>query len=102
MTPPPKQGPCSGSAREGSTPGVTAKTSGLLSAGASEKQVENFEGGPGQERGAELYGKAVLEKSHEFRRVRLECRIDERGGGVCQPGLACANGVADSRKSFSE
>ena len=39
MIPPPMQG-SSGSAREGSTPGVTAKISGLLSAGASEKHVE--------------------------------------------------------------
>ena len=45
-----RQGPCSGSTREGSTPGVTAETSALMSAGASEKQVEQFEEGPGQER----------------------------------------------------
>ena len=38
------------SAREGSTPGATAKAPGLLSAGESEKQVENSEGGPGQAR----------------------------------------------------
>ena len=50
MIPSPRQGPCSGRAREGTTPGVTAKTSGLLSAGASEKQVENSVGGPGQAR----------------------------------------------------
>ena len=25
-----------------------------------------------------------------------------RGGGICQPGLACVNGVADGRKSFSK
>ena len=54
MIPPKRQGPCSGSAREGSTPGVTAKTSGLLSAGASEKQVENSVGGPGQARARPL------------------------------------------------
>ena len=25
-----------------------------------------------------------------------------KGGEVCQPGLACTDGVADGRKSFSE
>ena len=25
-----------------------------------------------------------------------------RGGGVCQPGLACADGVVNGKKSFSE
>ena len=42
-----------------------------------------------------------LGKSHEFRRTGSDCKIFERDG-VCQPRLACANGVADGRKSFSE
>ena len=66
---------------EGSTPGVTAKTSRLLSAGASEKQVENSEGGPGQAR-ARAAGEAVLGKYREFRRARSECRIAGRRRGL--------------------
>ena len=54
IVPPTKPGPCSGS--EGVSAGVgagqetTASTSGLWSAAASEKWVENSEGGPGQAR----------------------------------------------------
>ena len=44
MVPSTRQGACSDSA----TPGATAKTSGLWSADASEKQVENYKGGPEQ------------------------------------------------------
>ena len=54
MIPPTRQGPWSGSARERLTPGVTAKTSGLLSAGVSEKQIEHSVGGPGQARARAL------------------------------------------------
>ena len=63
MIPPTRQGPCSGSAKQGSTPGVTAKTSRLLSAGASEKQVEYFEGGPGQARARALRRGGAVEVS---------------------------------------
>ena len=48
MTPTKIQGAWSDSAREGSTPGATAKTSELMSAGVLEKRVENSEVGPGQ------------------------------------------------------
>ena len=51
---PTMQGPYSGSVREGSTPGVTAKASGLLPAGVSEKQVEHSEGGSEQARARAL------------------------------------------------
>ena len=97
IVPPMRLGPYSDSVREGSTPGATAKTSGLWSPVASEKQVENFKG-PGQAR-AEPKGEAALGKSHEFRWARSECEL-MRVGGACQPSLTCANGVADGRKSF--
>ena len=100
MIPSTRQGPCSGSAREESTPGVTAKTSGVLSAGTSEKQVKNSEGGRHS---------ASARQSH---RARRRCgnpitsagrgRDAEllRGGVGCPPGVTGANGVADGRKSF--
>ena len=100
MIPPTRQGPCSGIAREGSTPGVTAKTSGLLSAGTPEERSRlrrrtwasarqsprarrrwrNLVNSAGRGRGAELL----------------------RGGLGCQPGFTGADGVANRRKSFSE
>ena len=102
MIRPTRQGPCSGSAREESTPGVTAKTSGVLSAGASEKQVENSEGGRHS---------ASTRQGHRARR-RWGNPINSagpvrgaellRGGVGCPPGVTGANGVADGRKSFSE
>ena len=101
MIPPTRPRACSDSTREGSTPGATAKTSGLLTAGTSQEQVENSEGGPGQ----------AADQSHTARRrwgnlmnsvERGRCVDLMRGGEVCQPGLACANDVVDGRKSFSE
>ena len=101
MTPPTRQGPCSGSKREGSTPGVTAKTSGLLSAGASEKQAENSEKGPGQARARALAWDGAGENlTNSTGRGRSAESL--RGGLCCQPGLTGANGVANRRKSFSE
>ena len=81
MMSPTRQGPCFGIAKERSTPGVTAKASGLLFTGASEKQVEYSGGGPGQAR-ARVPGRSGAGENHEFRRSRSGCRIAERRLGL--------------------
>ena len=83
---------------EGSTPGVTAKTSGLLSAGVSEKEVETSEGGPGQARQSSRARRRWGVLTNSARRGRGARLL--RGGFGCQPGLTGANGVVNRRKSF--
>ena len=100
MIPSTKQGPYSGSAREGTTPSVTAETPELLSAGVSEKQVENSVGGPWQARQSPRVRRRWEKLMNSASRGR-GAELLRRGLG-CQPGLTGPNGVTNRIKSFSE
>ena len=97
--PPTRQGPCSDSAREGSTPGAIAKTSGGCYPPVRQKNRSKTPkktwASAGQSHWARRRWGNVMNSVRRGRRAVLMS-----GGGVCQPGLACANGVADGRKSL--
>ena len=101
MVPPTRHGPCSDSAREGSKSAATAKTSEVWSAVGSGKTGRTLRRRPvfsvGQRNRARRRWGNIISSVQRGRSIELM-----RGGGVCQAGLACVNGVVNGRKSFSE